>query len=106
MSPSIVGIVPSIELVIFTAVGGRLSVMGAILGCLVVNWSKSTFSEAYPDLWLYLMGGTFIAVVMFFPNGLAGLFDKFPFAKERISKLIHEIRSAKHPKNAPITDEN
>ena len=106
MSPSIVGIVPSIELVIFTAVGGRLSVMGAILGCLVVNWSKSTFSEAYPDLWLYLMGGTFIAVVMFFPNGLAGLFDKFPFAKDRISKLIHEIRSAKHPKNAPITDEN
>ena len=106
MSPSIVGIVPSIELVIFTAVGGRLSVMGAILGCLVVNWSKSTFSEAYPDLWLYLMGGTFIAVVMFFPNGLAGLFDKFPYAKERISKLIHEFRSAKHPKNAPITDEN
>ena len=110
MSPSIVGIVPSIELVIFTAVGGRLSVMGAILGCLVVNWSKSTFSEAYPDLWLYLMGGTFIAVVMFFPNGLAGLFDRFPSLKEKVTNLINKTRTGKaSPKqtpNSPITDEN
>ena len=60
-----VGIMPSIEMVIFTAVGGRLSVLGAILGCLIVNFGKTTFSEAYPDLWLYLMGGTFIAVVFF-----------------------------------------
>jgi urea transport system permease protein len=61
MSPSIVGIIPSIEMVIFTAVGGRLSVLGAILGCLIVNFGKTTFSEAYPDLWLSLMGSTFIA---------------------------------------------
>lgn len=106
MSPSIVGIVPSIELVIFTAVGGRLSVMGAILGCLVVNWSKSTFSEAYPDLWLYLMGSTFIAVVMFFPNGLAGLFDKFPTIKSKIAGLLGKSSSVKSTKNTPITDEN
>lgn len=75
MSPSLIGIIPSIELVIFAAVGGRLSVVGAIAGCLLVNFGKSAFSEAYPDAWLYLMGGTFIAVVMFFPNGLAGLFS-------------------------------
>lgn len=110
MSPSIVGIVPSIELVIFTAVGGRLSVMGAILGCLLVNWGKSTFSEAYPDLWLYLMGSTFIAVVMFFPNGLAGLFDKFPAIKNRFSGLRAKERTASNdaqtPKSTPITDEN
>ena len=56
MSPSIIGIVPSIEMVIFTAVGGRLSVMGAIIGCLIVNWGKTAFSEAYPDAWLYLGG--------------------------------------------------
>ncbi len=110
MSPSIVGIVPSIELVIFTAVGGRLSVMGAILGCMVVNWGKSAFSEAYPDLWLYLMGGTFIAVVMFFPNGLAGLFEKFPYFKEKATWLLTKIRAgkvaAKQTTNSPITDEN
>lgn len=106
MSPSIIGIVPSIELVIFTAVGGRLSVMGAILGCLIVNWSKSTFSEAYPDLWLYLMGGTFITVVMFFPNGLAGLFDKFPTIKEKIGCWIKKSAKSTSTQTKAITDEN
>ncbi len=73
MSPSFVGIVPSIEMVIFTAVGGRLSLVGAVYGSLLVNFGKSYFSESFPQLWLFLMGGLFIAVVMLFPNGLAGL---------------------------------
>jgi urea transport system permease protein len=75
MSPSFVGIVPSIEMVIFTAVGGRLSLVGAVYGSLAVNFGKSYFSESFPQLWLFLMGGLFIAVVMLFPNGLAGLAD-------------------------------
>ncbi len=75
MSPSLVGIVPSIEMVIFCAVGGRLSAVGAVYGSLIVNFGKTAFSEASPETWLYLMGGTFIAVVMFFPNGLAGLIE-------------------------------
>ena len=100
MSPSIIGIVPSIELVIFTAVGGRLSVLGAILGCLVVNWGKTTFSEAYPDLWLYLMGGTFIAVVMFFPNGLVGLMEKFPSLGNKLMAFA-KSRKKEEPTSAP-----
>ncbi len=74
MSPSFVGIVPSIEMVIFAAVGGRLSLLGAVYGTLLVNFGKSYFSETFPQLWLFLMGGLFIAVVMAFPNGLAGLY--------------------------------
>ncbi|MAU22127.1 MAG: urea ABC transporter permease subunit UrtC [Martelella sp.] len=74
MSPSFVGIVPSIEMVIFCAVGGRLSLFGAIYGALIVNYAKTTFSESFPELWLFAMGGLFIGVVMAFPNGLAGLF--------------------------------
>ena len=73
MSPSFVGIVPSIEMVIFAAVGGRLSIIGAVYGTLLVNWSKTTFSESFPELWLLGLGALFIAVVMAFPNGLAGL---------------------------------
>jgi urea transport system permease protein len=110
MSPSIIGIVPSIEMVIFTAVGGRLSVLGAILGCLIVNFGKTTFSEAYPDLWLYLMGGTFISVVMFFPNGLAGLIEKIPTSKENYQALFARFKkTASTPptqKSTPITDEH
>jgi urea transport system permease protein len=76
MSPSFVGIVPSIEMVIFAAVGGRMSLIGAIYGTLLVNFGKTTFSESFPELWLFLMGGLFIGVVMFFPNGLAGIWEK------------------------------
>lgn len=75
MSPSFVGIVPSIEMVIFAAVGGRMSLLGAVYGALLVNYGKTYFSESFPELWLYLMGGLFIVVVMYFPNGLAGFWD-------------------------------
>jgi urea transport system permease protein len=77
MSPSFVGIVPSIEMVILTAVGGRMSLIGAVLGALFVNFGKTYFSEQFPELWLYLMGGLFIGVVMIFPNGIAGSYRKW-----------------------------
>ncbi|MFX5839374.1 urea ABC transporter permease subunit UrtC, partial [Acinetobacter baumannii] len=50
MSPSFVGIVPSIEMVIFAAVGGRMSLVGAVYGALLVNFGKTYFSESAPDL--------------------------------------------------------
>lgn len=88
MSPSFVGIVPSIEMVIFAAVGGRMSLIGVIYGTLLVNFGKTIFSETFPEIWLFLMGGLFIAVVMFFPNGLAGLWDKYGYkATNCIKKL-------------------
>ena len=77
MSPSFVGIVPSIEMVIYTAVGGRLSILGAIYGTLLVNWAKTSFSESFPELWLFGLGGMFIAVVLIFPNGIAGLYQVY-----------------------------
>jgi urea transport system permease protein len=77
MSPSFVGIVPSIEMVIFAAVGGRMSLIGAVYGTLLINFGKTVFSESFPELWLFLIGGLFIAVVMLFPNGLAGLWDDY-----------------------------
>ncbi len=76
MSPSFVGIVPSIEMVIYAAVGGRLSILGAVYGTLLVNYAKTSFSESFPELWLFGLGALFIAVVMAFPNGLAGLWSE------------------------------
>jgi len=73
MSPSFVGIVPSIEMVIYTAVGGRLSLIGAVYGTLAVNAAKTALSESFPQLWLLGLGGLFIAVVLAFPEGLAGI---------------------------------
>lgn len=75
MSPSFVGIVPSIEMVIFAAVGGRMSLVGAVYGTLLVNAGKTFFSESFPDLWLFLMAALFIGVTLAFPMGLAGLWE-------------------------------
>jgi urea transport system permease protein len=77
MSPSFVGIVPSIEMVIFCAVGGRTSVLGAIYGALAVNWARTTFSESMPQLWLFAMGSLCILVVVAFPDGLAGVYRRY-----------------------------
>lgn len=88
MSPSFVGIVPSIEMVIFAAVGGRMSLIGAVYGALLVNFGKTAFSESFPELWLFAMGGLFIAVVMIFPNGLAGIYEKYaPKLRSGFGKL-------------------
>ena len=77
MSPSFVGIVPSIEMVIFCAVGGRTSILGAIYGALLVNWARTTFSEQLPQAWLFAMGSLFILVVVAFPFGLAGVWRSY-----------------------------
>lgn len=75
-SPSVVGIVTSIEMVIYAAVGGRLSLVGAVYGALLVGMMKSFFSENFVNVWLYLIGALFIVVTIFLPKGLAGVIDQ------------------------------
>jgi urea transport system permease protein len=100
MSASFIGIVPSIEMVIFCAVGGRASLIGAVYGTLFVNFGKTFFSETYPELWLFLMGGLFIVVVMFFPDGLAGIYSKF--AKK--SKFLRKFYGSDQPTDPTATN--
>lgn len=66
----------SIEMVIWVAVGGRGTLVGGILGAFAVNGVKSWLTSAMPEAWLYVLGAVFIAVVLFFPNGLIGLFSR------------------------------
>jgi urea transport system permease protein len=73
ISPALLGVVPSIEMVIWVAVGGRASLPGAIAGALLVNWGKTEFSEQFPSQWTYALGALFVIVVAFAPLGLAGL---------------------------------
>lgn len=97
MSPSFVGIVPSIEMVIFAAVGGRMSLLGAVYGTLLVSYGKTYFSETMPELWLFLMGGLFIAVVMYFPNGIAGLWESHG------KKWLLKLTGGTDPTPVPVT---
>jgi urea transport system permease protein len=73
VSPTMMGIVPSIEMVIWVAVGGRGTLAGAVLGALLVNSAKSTLSDTFPDFWLYVLGSSFIVVVLLLPAGVLGL---------------------------------
>lgn len=75
MSPNLIGVIPSIDMVIFAAVGGRLSIYGAVYGTLLVTSAKTLFSEAYPNMWMFFYGFLFILIVMFLPKGIAGLYD-------------------------------
>jgi urea transport system permease protein len=94
-------------MVIFTAVGGRMSLLGAVYGALLVNWAKTSFSEGLPQLWLFLMGGLFISVVMFFPNGLAGLLDnKGGKLMKRCKQIVARLKASKPPLEISVEPEN
>jgi urea transport system permease protein len=72
ISPSNMGVVPSIEIVVWVAVGGRGTLIGAIIGALLVSFGRSYFSETYPAIWQYFMGALFVGSVLLFPQGIAG----------------------------------
>jgi urea transport system permease protein len=63
----------SIEVVIWTAVGGRGTLIGPIVGGLIVNAGKTLFTGLWPDYWLYALGGLFVFVTLFMPRGIVGL---------------------------------
>ena len=73
ITPSQVGVLPSLEIVIWVAFGGRGTLWGALLGAISVNWLRSVLTGTYPRLWPIILGGLFMAVIMLFPTGLVGL---------------------------------
>ncbi len=73
ISPALIGIVPSIELVIGVAVGGRATLLGPALGAVAVAWARTALSERFPGAWTYFEGLLFVLVVAFLPGGLAQL---------------------------------
>ncbi len=87
VSPALVGVVPSIEMVVWAAVGGRNVLWGAIVGTLLVNFAKDEISSAFPSLWLYGLGALFVLSVSFLPNGIAGLFRPGS-GEERVMRRI------------------
>jgi urea transport system permease protein len=76
ITPAKIGVLPSIEMIIWVAVGGRGTLLGPVVGAFGVNWLQSTLTTHYPDLWLLVLGGLFVAVVLFFPDGVVGTAQK------------------------------
>jgi urea transport system permease protein len=73
INPSELAPANSIEIAIWVAVGGRSTLVGGMVGALIVNGLKSWLTAAYPEIWLYVLGALFIAVTLFLPNGVVGL---------------------------------
>jgi urea transport system permease protein len=63
----------SIELIIWVAIGGRGTLYGAVIGALLVNYAKTYFTAALPEVWLFALGGLFILVTLYLPKGIVGL---------------------------------
>jgi len=66
-------VLPSLEIVIWVAFGGRGTLWGALLGAVSINWLRSVLTGTYPRLWPIILGGLFVTVIMFFPEGLLGV---------------------------------
>jgi urea transport system permease protein len=100
ISPALLGIVPSIEMVIWVALGGRTALAWAAAGAVIVNWAKSSISEQFPSTWLYLQGLLFIAVILFLPKGIAGAIERLRTLRGRTA-----LRSRRIPPQAAASEE-
>ncbi|MEB3310620.1 MAG: urea ABC transporter permease subunit UrtC [Snowella sp.] len=76
ITPSVMEVAFSIEMVIWVAVGGRATLIGAIIGTLLVRLGQSSLSEQFPEVWLFFQGALFLIVVTVLPNGLVGWFKE------------------------------
>src|SRR6266568_4993596 len=95
ITPAKIGVLPSIEMIIWVAVGGRGTLLGPVVGALGVNWLQSLLTTHYPDLWLLVLGGLFVAVVLFFPDGVVGT----------AQKLMSRFARVGAPRQAPAPSE-
>ncbi|MCP5371730.1 MAG: urea ABC transporter permease subunit UrtC [Hyphomicrobiales bacterium] len=77
INPSEFAPAASIEVVIWVAVGGRGTLYGAVLGAMLVNYAKTYFTGTLPELWLYMLGGLFVATTIFLPKGIVGAVPTF-----------------------------
>jgi len=100
ISPAMAGVVPSIEMIVWVAVGGRESLAGAVAGTLLVNFGKDWISSAMPNLWLFMMGLLFVLVVTVLPKGLAGAPQSLGPQLAAIRRMRARMRERKDSRKA------
>lgn len=88
ITPAQIGVLPSLEVVIWVAVGGRGTLIGAILGAVAVNYGRSVLTNYFPEAWPFILGGLFVVVVTMFPDGLVGMIRKLSDRKKTPSPLV------------------
>ena len=91
----------SIEVVIWTAVGGRGTIVGPIIGAILVNMGKSYFTGALPELWLFALGALFVLVTLFLPKGIVGLLGQYRAARARREPSADQREAGVDPQPEP-----
>jgi urea transport system permease protein len=104
ITPARIGVLPSIEMIIWVAVGGRGTLVGPVVGAFGVNWLQSILTTHYPDLWILVLGGLFVGVVLFFPEGLVGTAQKLLVRFAGSSKPV-STSPAPAPRPSPLRKE-
>jgi len=95
----------SIEVVVWTAVGGRGTIVGPIIGALLVNTGKSFFTGALPEFWLFALGGLFVGVTLFLPKGIVGTWDDWrALRREKNAIAQSTTRPPEAPKGRPKSE--
>ncbi|MGF1588998.1 MAG: urea ABC transporter permease subunit UrtC [Pleurocapsa sp.] len=83
ITPSIMQVAFSIEMVIWVAVGGRGTLIGAIIGTMLVRLAQTFLSESFPEIWLFFQGALFLIVVTVLPDGIVGWWTSYGWQKSR-----------------------
>ena len=102
ITPAKIGVLPSIEMVVWVAAGGRGTLYGSVIGAFGVNWIQSWLTTSYPDLWLLFLGGLFMGAVLFFPDGVVGALGRLLTRAHRVvaGQPDRAILDAPHPSQA------
>ncbi|WP_436639342.1 urea ABC transporter permease subunit UrtC [Microbaculum sp. FT89] len=92
----------SIEVVIWVAVGGRGTLVGPVIGAVLVNYAKTYFTGALPDLWLFALGGLFVAVTLFLPKGIVGAVVQAMTYRRAAAPSAADLREASEDAEAGV----
>ncbi|PYM52816.1 MAG: urea ABC transporter permease subunit UrtC [Candidatus Rokuibacteriota bacterium] len=103
ITPARIGVLPSIEMIIWVAVGGRGTLIGPVVGAFGVNWLQSLLTTHYPDLWILVLGGMFVTVVLFFPDGVVGTAQKLMSRFARVGAPRQAAAPSEPAKTAELT---
>jgi len=88
ITPSQIGVLPSLEIVIWVAFGGRGTLWGALLGAISINWLRSVLTASTPRLWPIILGGLFVTVILLFPQGLVGFATRLRASVNRSRPVV------------------
>ena len=90
----------SIEIVIWVALGGRGTLYGAVIGAFAVNYAKTYFTGAFPEIWLFMLGGLFVIATTYLPNGIVGLMGKVTSKKSLELKHLDKSKRSEKSKSS------